>query len=338
MAAAAKAQKTKSQKAGEQRDRRGEEQDGIVALWDAVDQRRWDDLIAKADRSALEQSSAYGVAMSRASAYTPVTAVFMRGPEPVALALILEWRFPGGFRIAKLTRGPIFLTDVSGVERAAIFRLIKQRYPVAKLNLFFMTPELAAGAESDALLRGIGMRPMVTGYSTVWLDLRPDLETLRASLHMKWRNQLKLAEAEPIRVRSGFGGAPMEWLLTRHDQHRKRRSFRAPAGAFVAAIADSGRDKRATQVFTAYVGSEPIAAILTIRHGTSATYYVGWTGVEGREKQAHNLLLWRAITKLKGMGVEWLDLGGVDGLHMPGVSRFKLGVGGELVTLAGTYL
>lgn len=338
MAAAAKAQKAREKSDRPLKDRRGEEQDGIVALWDAVDQRRWDELIAKADRSALEQSSAYGMAMSRASAYTPVTAVFMRGPERVALALILEWRFPGGFRIAKLTRGPLFLTDVLETERAAIFRLIKQRYPVAKLNLFFMTPELPAGAESDALLRGIGMRPMVTGYSTVWLDLRPELETLRAGLHMKWRNQLKLAEAEPIRVRSGFGGAPMEWLLSRHDQHRKRRKFRAPAGAFVAAIADSGRDKRATQVFTAYVGSEPIAAILTIRHGNSATYYVGWTGVEGREKQAHNLLLWSAIAKLKETGVEWLDLGGVDGLHMPGVSRFKLGVGGELVTLAGTYL
>tara|TARA_R110002012_G_scaffold120277_1_gene269491 strand:+ start:340 stop:1341 length:1002 start_codon:yes stop_codon:yes gene_type:complete len=333
MAAAAKAQKAK-----EKSDKRGEELDGIVALWDAVDQRRWDDLIAKADRSPLEQASAYGLAMSRASAYIPVTAVFMRGPEPVALAVILEWRFPGGFRIAKLTRGPVFLTDVSGVERAAIFRLIKQRYPVAKLNLFFMTPELPAGPESDALLRGIGMRPMVTGYSTVWLDLRPDLETLRAGLRVKWRNQLKFAEAEPLRVRSGYGGAPMEWLLSRHDQHRKRRKFRAPAGAFVAAIADSGRDKRATQIFTAYVGSEPVAATLTVRHGRSATYYVGWTGVEGREKQAHNLLLWNAITKLKESGVEWLDLGGVDGLHMPGVSRFKLGVGGELVTLAGTYL
>ncbi|WP_193184350.1 lipid II:glycine glycyltransferase FemX [Nisaea sediminum] len=319
-------------------DRRGEELDGIVALWDSVDQRQWDELLAKAERPPLEQASAYGAAMSRASAYRPVPAVFMRGPEPVALALLLEWRFPGGFRIAKLTRGPVFLAEISDAERKAVFGLIKRRYPVAKLNLFFMTPELPAGEESESLLRSVRMRPMVTGYSTVWLDLRPELDELRAGLHMKWRNQLKLAEGAKFRVRSGYGGAPMEWLLSRHDQHRKRRRFRAPAGAFVAAIADSGRDKRAVQVFTAYSGSEPVAAILTIRHGKAATYYVGWTGLEGREKHAHNLLLWNAIEKLKGLGVEWLDLGGVDGLHMPGVSRFKLGVGGELVTLAGTYL
>ncbi|WP_420403218.1 lipid II:glycine glycyltransferase FemX [Nisaea sp.] len=319
-------------------DRRGEELDGIVALWDSVDQRQWDDLLAKAERPPLEQASAYGAAVGRASAYQPVPVVFMRGPDPVALALLLEWRFPGGFRIAKLTRGPVFLAPLSELEREAVIRLVKRRYPVAKLNLFFMTPELPAGESSEALLRNVGMRPMVTGYSTVWLDLRPDLKELRAGLHMKWRNQLKLAEGAKLRVRSGYGGAPMEWLLARHDQHRKRRKFRAPAGAFVAAIADSGRDKRAVQVFTAYSGSEPVAAILTVRHGRAATYYVGWTGLEGREKHAHNLLLWAAIEKLKGLGVEWLDLGGVDGLHMPGVSRFKLGVGGELVTLAGTFL
>jgi len=323
---------------GARTDRRGEELDGIVALWDSVDQRQWDTLLAKAERPPLEQASAYGAAMGRASAFRPVPAVFMRGPDPVAVALLLEWRFPGGFRIARLTRGPVFLAAVSDVERRAVFQLIKQRYPVARLNLFLMTPELPAGAESEALLRSIGMRPMVTGYSTVWLDLRPELEELRAGLHMKWRNQLKLAGRANLRVRSGYGGAPMEWLLSRHDQHRKRRKFRAPAGAFVAAIADSGRDKRAVQVFTAYSGSEPVAAILTIRHGRAATYYVGWTGLEGREKHAHNLLLWSAIEKLKSLGVEWLDLGGVDGLHMPGVSRFKLGVGGELVTLAGTFL
>ncbi|UUX51918.1 GNAT family N-acetyltransferase [Nisaea acidiphila] len=319
-------------------DRRGEELDGIVALWDAVDQRQWDELTAAAERLPLEQCSAYGAAMARASGYRPMPVVFMRGPDRVAAALLLEWRFPGGFRMAKLTRGPVFLAAVSDVERGAVFRLIKRRYPVAKLNLFFLTPELPAGAESDAQMGAVGMRPMVTGYSTVWLDLRPDLDALRAGLHVKWRNQLTAAEGAKLRVRSGYGGAPMEWLLSRHDQHRKRRKFRAPAGAFVAALADSGRDKRAVQVFTAYSGSEPIAAILTVRHGKAATYYVGWTGLEGREEHAHNLLLWAAIEKLKGLGVEWLDLGGVDGLHMPGVSRFKLGLGGKLVTLAGTYL
>ena len=32
------------------------------------------------------------------------------------------------------------------------------------------------------------------------------------------------------------------------------------------------------------------------------------------------------------------DLGGVDAVHAPGIARFKLGMGGEPTTLAGSYL
>jgi lipid II:glycine glycyltransferase (peptidoglycan interpeptide bridge formation enzyme) len=53
---------------------------------------------------------------------------------------------------------------------------------------------------------------------------------------------------------------------------------------------------------------------------------------------ANNLLLWHAIKELKSRGVRWFDLGGVDSSSMPEVSRFKLGVGGELFTLAGTFI
>ena len=70
----------------------------------------------------------------------------------------------------------------------------------------------------------------------------------------------------------------------------------------------------------------------------AATYYIAWSGEKARAVHANNLLLWQAILGLKAEGVEWLDLGGIDGLTMPGVARFKLGLGGEMYTLAGTFL
>ena len=84
-------------------------------------------------------------------------------------------------------------------------------------------------------------------------------------------------------------------------------------------------------------GAAPLAGIVLIRHGASATYYAGWTSPEGRRLKAHNLLLWRGIGALREAGTDWLDLGGVDPA-VPGVARFKLGLGGEAFTLAGTYL
>ena len=42
------------------------------------------------------------------------------------------------------------------------------------------------------------------------------------------------------------------------------------------------------------------------------------------------------VEKLK-LGIERLDLGGVNTRALPGISRFKLGAGGQPLTLAGTY-
>ena len=81
----------------------------------------------------------------------------------------------------------------------------------------------------------------------------------------------------------------------------------------------------------------PIGAILLARHGAAATYLVGWTSDDGRRLHAHHFLLWRAIEHLKANGTRWLDLGGHNETAAAGIARFKLGLGGEPVTLVGAY-
>ena len=90
-------------------------------------------------------------------------------------------------------------------------------------------------------------------------------------------------------------------------------------------------------VLTALAGSQPVAGILLIVHGSGATYHIAWTSPEGRRGHAHNLLLWRGILALRERGVAFLDLGGLEA-KAPGVAHFKLGLGGVIVELAGTYL
>ena len=52
---------------------------------------------------------------------------------------------------------------------------------------------------------------------------------------------------------------------------------------------------------------------------------------------AHNRILWEAIEPLRASGVDQLDLGGVNTHGLAGISRFKLGTGGRVVRLAGTW-
>lgn len=323
------------------RDRPGEfggERDGLRIYWNGATARQWDAWIESMPRSVIEQSWAYGEAFVGVTPYLPVHAVVYRGTNPIAIVQILEWQVGGVVRVVKIVRGPLFLEGASESERVTALWLIRSRYSFSRLDLLLWTPELEETTEAHRLLRSMGLRRLITGYSSIWLDLSQDQAALRAGLKQNWRNQLVRSEAANLRVRMGHGGASLEWLLTRHEGHRRRKRLRAPASPFVLAISLAQRNKQATLAFTAFSGSEPVAAILVFRHGQSATYYIAWTGPEGRKRHANNLLLWHAVTELKSRGVRWFDLGGVDGLSMPGVSRFKLGMGGELYTLAGTYL
>jgi lipid II:glycine glycyltransferase (peptidoglycan interpeptide bridge formation enzyme) len=53
---------------------------------------------------------------------------------------------------------------------------------------------------------------------------------------------------------------------------------------------------------------------------------------------AMRLLLWHSLLALQERGVGWLDLGGIATDRAPGLSRFKLGMGGVVTIEAGTFL
>jgi lipid II:glycine glycyltransferase (peptidoglycan interpeptide bridge formation enzyme) len=73
-------------------------------------------------------------------------------------------------------------------------------------------------------------------------------------------------------------------------------------------------------------------------HGQAATYQVGWSNQAGRDLNAHNLLLWQAMLELRQRGIKRLDLGGVNTTRSAGLARFKIGTGGQVLKLPGTYL
>ena len=87
----------------------------------------------------------------------------------------------------------------------------------------------------------------------------------------------------------------------------------------------------------AILNGKTIAAVLIVCHGICATYQAGWTTKRGKDTAAHNVLLWQSVIELKKRDIHTLDLGGVNDKTAKNVKRFKEGMGGQLVTLAGQY-
>lgn len=285
----------------------------------------------------MEQSWAYGEAVAGRHGWQPRRTLAGPPERPEALAQILERPILGGPRIARLQRGPLWIENGPQPERqAALFRSLRDRTRLRRGRLLFWMPALPESAASHATMEACGLRRVVTGYTTAWLDLSRDEAALRAGLHGKWRNALKAAETGGLAVRENDPAA-LDWLLEHHDRRRKRRRLVAPDAAFYRALASVPSARGALLTLQVLLDSLPVSGALLIRHGLCATYAVGWSGAEGRRHKAQTLALWHAVLALKRDGLRWLDLGGLTP-DAPGVARFKLGLGPEPERLVGTYL
>ncbi|MFN9772976.1 MAG: lipid II:glycine glycyltransferase FemX [Burkholderiales bacterium] len=307
------------------------------ATWNRIDPAAWDRLHRTA-AAALQQDRAYGDAM--AGLGTPLLRAWVDdGGEPVGAAQFLVRRIGGLLPVALCSHGPVWADGTPPARHTEALRAIRASVPLRWPRVMLFTPDApleAAGAFAS-------MRRVMTGHSTVRIDLAREPDAIRAAMHGKWRNRLAAAERSELKVeRVGSKPAQYRWLLERELAQRERRGYIALPDGFVEAwqqARSAGGADRDGPVLTlrADLGREPAAGMLFLVHGEAATYQIGWVGDAGRDLGAHNLLLWQAILKLRERGVRVLDLGGVDTARGAGLARFKIGTGGEVVTLAGVF-
>lgn len=296
--------------------------------WDLAARPEWEGLLARAGRCGLQQAWAYGEALAEGGLAVHRLVAHDAAGRPLACAQFASRRILGLLPVGFLLRGPVWVQRAAAPPaEEAVLREVRSRFG---RGLLVWAPE--------ATLRPRGRRPVITGYSTGWLDLSHPIEALRRSLHGKWRNQLVRAERANLAIASEPPGPGLDWLLAANEAHRREIGYRGPSTAFLWRLAAAAARYGDLSCLVAREGGQPVAGILIVRHGAAATYEVGYAGSRGRSLRATYLLLWRAIELLHDAGVQSLDLGGLDTDRAPGVAGFKLGLQPELVIQAGTFL
>lgn len=303
--------------------------------WESPSQADWEEFHSS-QRGALQQAWVYGEALTSLGVSMARAMVWQDG-QLVAIAQFMCKRVLGYISLASCTRGPIFHPDLSPADRAAIYKRLRQSVPVPHLKVPLFSPD-CSGEKLDPV-ETRGMSRVMTGYSTVLLDLTQALSTLKAQLEGKWRNRLnKVLANVKLQVHVQASLKRCDWLLGQELAQREAKKFHGLPTDFVKAyIACAADHRQAFVVAYAELGKNTVGGMLFLIHGRVASYHVGWSDEEGRRLNAHNALLWQAMAYLKDMGIEVLDLGGVNTHDLPGISRFKLGAGGQPITLAGTY-
>ena len=303
------------------------------AVWNPVDPGLWPSFHATG-HGAMQQAWAYGEAL-KAMDVVIHRAMVWDGEQLVAVAQFMCRRVLGYLSIASCTRGPVWAPGVGVAQRQQVYGLLRKSLPLSRLKVVLFSPDVALN-EADELS---GLARVMTGYSTVLLDLTKPLSTLKTELDGKWRNRLvKVLGHEKIRFHVLPSRKRCDWLLGKEIDQREAKKFHGLPVEFVRHYIDASSDPaQAFAVAYAELGKNTIAAMLFLVHGRVASYHMGWADTEGRQLNAHNALLWQAMTYFQDLQIEVLDLGGVNTHDLPGISRFKLGTGGSVLTLAGTY-
>ncbi len=302
--------------------------------WGGHELAAWDAAHAAA-LGSLQQDWGYGSAML--SLGVPVLrARVERDGIPVAYAQFIVRRFGHVASVALCSRGPVWLQALPAADKALMYKALRRSLPLPGLRFMLITPEQPAG-EPNGLSP---MRRVMTGMSTVMLDLTPTMDELRANLERRWRHRLVTSEAAGLAIqRVGTNPNQFRWLLEAEMAQRGHKGLDGLPPAFFERYG-LARPQAASTMLTlrADAGRDRIAAMMFLIHGHSATYHIGWTSDKGRDLHAHNLILWKGIEELKARGIRQLDLGGVNTVRSAGIARFKISTGGKVLTLAGSYL
>lgn len=302
--------------------------------WEGLNSATWDAAHSQA-RAPLQQDWAYGASMQMIGV-TVLRAMVEDEGTPVALAQFILRRWGSMLSMALCSRGPVWLKAMSALDKAHVYKSVRKSLPLKGLRLVLITPE-------ETRSHSLGLSPwrrVMTSYATVMLDLKQSPQELRAGLDAKWRNRLVAAEASELKVqRMGSNPGQYRWLLDQEEAQRQQRGFAGlPLPFFDAYIQSRKQPDKTVLTMRADLGRDRVAAMMFLQHGQAATYQVGWSNEQGRQLNAHNLLLWQAIAALQQRGIQVLDLGGINTARSAGIARFKIGTGGEVLQLAGTYL
>ncbi|MBR9973703.1 lipid II:glycine glycyltransferase FemX [Magnetospirillum sulfuroxidans] len=302
--------------------------------FDSLTRPQWEDLFAQAGQSALVQSWAYGEA-KRAEGWTPRRLLIHQDGKPLALAQVLEKRVAGLARIARLNRGPVWLGPLALEDQLAIITALRRPWRLWRAAALFIAPEL----EQDHASRLGLIRRKAPCWGSAWIDLTQPLDVLRKRLDGKWRNMLVGAEKAGLSADISATAETRLWLMGHYAALMRDKHFTGMPSAQITALAQSLCRPEDLLVIRALTPEdEAVGGILLARHGTSATYLVGWNGDMGRKLKANNFLLWQAIVTLQAQGCRWLDLGGIDAALTPGIAAFKRGMKGQEYCLAGEFL
>lgn len=309
--------------------------------WNIISPQDWHAHFKAMRRTTVLQSYAYARGCAPLYGQKPRWGLIEIDDRPAGLVQVMEASILGGMLHGViLDRGPLWLPGYGEEAHIIAFieaysRAVPKRFGRRRRFL----PEWEATPALEAALRRNGWRKTASpAYETQWLDVSQTEGALRAALRKSWRQSLVKAEKSPISIEWEDSDKRLPLYLKRYVMDKNEKGYSGPDVQVLRALGESFGCEKNMLTGTAFLDKKPIAGILILCHGQSATYQIGWSDSRGRQHCAHHRLLWEGALALKKRGIMDLDLGGVNETSAKTIKRFKQGMGGQSAILAGLYI
>lgn len=300
----------------------------------------WDELIvANPDGGTVFQGLVFAE-LKRRGGWTPRYIV----GEKLAIT-VLEKTIPLLGKLWYLPKGP-GVNSVRHLELA-----LEELAAFARQNSVFLLkvePELPKDNETLADLMKLGLQrttPIQPNFSTVLIDVSPDLETVMGNLNQKGRHAIKRAERDGATAKAVEATDENCRIMYDLFATTAEGSFRIRSYEYYKAFWQTYAAKNQGQLFFAYADDTLVAGAFALVYGVKSTYKDGASARERTVYGASHLLQWQVIEWAKARGSVVHDLCGVppiedianpDHPHY-GLGRFKTSFNKTVTEYVGTY-
>lgn len=317
-----------------------------MKLVEVTQQKDWDRAVSSVPHASFTQSWDWGE--FRVSLGQPVHRLALEhGGRHIAAGQIIHYpkRFFGGYWYAP--RGPVIANDHAS-EASEILReftrLIRlQGY--AERGFFLRIEPPLSTAVLPLLPEGFVRAQAYMPASTLVVDLMKSEDALLSAMHEKTRYNIRLASKKGVTVREG-SERDLDVFLRLHEETAARDQFRPLSSEYLRETFRFLHPRGMAHLRLAECGGHTLAASMEIRYADTVTYLHGASSSSQRNIMAPYALHWEAIRAARASGILFYDFHGINPSDAAspyyktaweGITRFKLGFGGERVEYTGTW-
>ncbi len=240
------------------------------------------------------------------------------------LFLLIRFSFPLQFSYWYLPRAPFFETPT---EAETFLKELSHLIKRIDSKALFVRLEPIGNFDVSNLHKTIDAQPS----RTLVLSLEGPEEKILSQMHQKTRYNIRLAQKKNLIIKKG--AEHVIQFLDLLEETRQRDGFRLHSRAYYEMMVKSN----AVELVTAWHGEKLLAGSLLSYFGDTVTYVHGASSSQHRELMAPYFLHWQSIIEACSAGYRYYDWHGIDEKKWPGVTRFKEGFGGEVITYPGTF-